>query len=220
MWGTNTKFTDQILYNSVSNVFLKNKGEWEKQLRSVNKDASIHILRNIPYSYIKDSMEYCGKYTEYIETKTDNGGVKKNSSDGGVIFVRLGGKNLPLAWFEVKTSYSCTTGKGTRGQATGLISEQESRCRAWASSVNYKIKPLVAFMQGTDFNESLGKYNIDRIRMDLYTKGNKNPYEEGGDGSAWLFFQERFSETELENLIRDAINTNIEKMKIILKDFH
>lgn len=137
-----------------------------------------------------------------------------------MIFVRLGGKNLPLAWFEVKTSYSCTTGKGTRGQATGLISEQESRCRAWASSVNYKIKPLVAFMQGTDFNESLGKYNIDRIRMDLYTKGNKNPYEEGGDGSAWLFFQERFSETELENLIRDAINTNIEKMKIILKDFH
>lgn len=219
MWGTNTKLTDKILYSSVSNVYLKNKGDWQKQLRSVNKDASIHISRDIPYSYIKDTMEYFGKYADYVETKTDNGSVKKSSSDGGVIFVRIDGINLPLNWFEVKTSYSCTTGKGTRGQATGLISEQESRCRAWASSVNYKIKPLVAVMQGTDFNENRGKYNIDRIRMDLHTKGNKNPYEEGDDGSAWLFYQERFSETELENLIFEAINTNIEKMKIILKDY-
>ena len=220
MWGTNTKLSDEILYSAVSNVYRKNKGDWQKKLRSVNKNASIHISRDIPYSFIKDAMEHCGKCADYVGTTTDGGGVKKNSTDGGVIYVKIGDINLPINWFEVKTSYSCTTGKGTRGQATGLISEQESRCRAWASSVNYRVKPLVAVMQGTDFNEELGTYNIDRIRMDLHTKGNENPYKEGNDdGVAWLFFQERFTETELENLILNAINTNVEKMKEILCDF-
>lgn len=220
MWGTNTKLTDKILYAAVSNVYRRNKGEWLNSLNAVNKDVSIHISRDIPYSFIKDAMEHCGKYAGYIGTTTDNGGAKKNSTDGGVIYVKVGSINLPISWFEVKTSYSCTTGKGTRGQATGLISEQESRCRAWASSVNCKIKPLVAFMQGTDFNEELGAYNIDRIRMDLHTKGNENPYIEGTDeGVAWLFYQEKFTETELENIILNTVNTNIEKMKDILQDF-
>lgn len=220
MWGTNTKLTDEILYGAVSNVYRKNKGDWQKQISSVNESATIHISRDIPYSFIKDAMEHCGKYAGYIGTKTDGGSSKKNSTDGGVIYVKVGSVNLPISWFEVKTSYSCTTGKGTRGQATGLIGEQESRCRAWASSVDLKIKPLVAFMQGTDFNEELGIYNIDRIRMDLHTMGNENPYDEGNDeGVAWLFYQERFTEPELESIILDVISTNIEKMKDILRDF-
>lgn len=220
MWGTNTKLTDEILYKTVSNVYRKNKGDWQNKLSSINKNVSIHISRDIPYSFIKDAMEYYGKYANYIGTTTDNGGVKKNSTDGGVIYVQIENIKLPINWFEVKTSYSCTTGKGTRGQATGLISEQESRCRAWASSVNYKVKPLVAFMQGTDFNEKFGKYNIDRIRMDLHTRGNENPYVEGNDdGVAWLFYQEKFTQIELENLIFEAINTNINKIIEIISTF-
>lgn len=34
----------------------------------------------------------------------------------------------------------------TRGQATGLITEQAERCRTWVSVSNHKFKPLLAFM--------------------------------------------------------------------------
>ena len=131
---------------------------------------------------------------------------------------------LPLIWVETKSSNSCTTNNGQRGQATGLITESAERCREWTSPIDNIIKPLVAIMTGTDFNKDRGIYNIDRITTDLHTSGNLNPYQEEQDikktkGVAWLYYKENFDESELESIMLNIIKTNIEKMKTILINF-
>lgn len=220
MWGTNTTIEDKKLHDSVAKVYRRVKKPIENELKQINSNISIHFERNVPYSYIKDANKYVGKNIDYIGTLTDSGKEKKSSADGGVITIKFSENfRLPLLWVEGKSSYSCTKGKGTRGQATGLITEQAERCRTWVSVSNHKIKPLLAFMQGTDFNSKNGTYNIDRIRGDLHTIGNVNPYDEGTDGVSWLYFQEKFSSYELEEIIESVLLKNVEEMKIALKTF-
>lgn len=218
MWGTNTTLEDKKLLESVAKVYRRVKKRIETELKRINPSITIHFERNIPYSYIKDANKCVNKNVDYIGTLTDSGKEKKSSADGGVITIKLlENFRLPLLWVEGKTSYSCTKGKGTRGQATGLITEQAERCRTWVSVSNHKFKPLLAFMQGTDFNSQNGIYNIDRIRGDLHTIGNVNPYDEGTDGVSWLYFQEKFSQSDLENIIEFALLTNVEEMKKVLE---
>lgn len=215
-----SKLTDSLLYETVSNVCLKYKINWERELNSKNINSEIHITKKIPHLFIKEAREYFGLPSEHIATKTDCGLEKSSNSDGGVVYVDVNGVRLPLAWFETKASFSCTNGDGQRGQATGLIGEQAERCRTWSSCIRNKIKPLVAVMCGTDFDESLGQYNINRIQLTLHTRGNVNPYSEGNDDCvSWLFYQKTFSDKELKEIVKTVIETNIKKMKEIIGNF-
>ena len=217
MYGLKSKIDDKLLYRTVSNLYRRYKRDWENEFKSIDDTINIHFVRNVPYSLIKDTLGKLNMYNGYIETKTDSGNDKKSSTDGGVIYVTIGNSiSLPLAWFEVKSSNSCL--KKGRGQASGLITEQESRCRAWSSCICNKVKPLVAFMHGYDFDKKFGTYNIDRIKMDLHTEGNKNPYNENNDScSSWLFYKREFTEEEIEKNALKAIIINKEKLKTVIK---
>ena len=210
-----TKANEQRLKQIVEKVYNENYNHYNNLIPN-DMDVSIHYINTIPYSYIKDARKYFGLPYDYIGTVTDKGKVKKSDPDGGAICVKVNCDDkdiyIPICWYEVKTSYSCTTGTGARGQATGLIAEQESRCRAWAQCINYKVKPLIAIMQGTDFDENRGIYNIDRIKMDLHTRGNVDPYVEGNDGVAWLYYNEKLTDEELENIVYNTMNTKVETM--------
>ena len=221
MFGTETKQSDERIYKIVNELYFKYKRNWEQYLQNeFNKPLTIKFTRNIPYSDIVDARTYFGKKSDHIGVFTDTGEVKLNKTDGGVIYVEIQDGDtsvkLPIVWVETKSSNSCTTNKGTRGQATGLIAEQAQRTTQWVSIIDKKVKPLVSIMMGTDFNEKRGIYNIDRIRMDLETKGNIDPYEEGLDGVSWFYFQENFTNIELKNLIFNSIKINLEKMKEVL----
>lgn len=219
MYGQETSIDEKVLREAVTDVYLKHKGTWESSIKKVNKQAKLHYTKHIPMSWIKDARVYFGKHSDYVNISTDYGDDKKSSVDGGVIYVELFNIKLPLGWFEVKSSNSCKKHKA-RGQATGLITEQESRCRSWCSPILNQVKPLVAFMHGEDFNPENGNYNIDRIKMDLHTAGNCSPYVENvTDCVSWLFYSKSFSQERLEEIIFDVINTNIEKMKDVIKNF-
>ena len=72
-------------------------------------------------------------------------------------------------------------------------------------------------MIGTDFDENLGSYNIDRIRQDLHTSGDINPYSEGGPGVSWLMINPDIYSDSFEKKIQNIVELNIEKMKDFLK---
>lgn len=218
MYGEQTTLNDKILRDSVSNVLLKHIYDWEKSLKDIKPSVKIRYAKEVPFSWIKEMKQYFGENTDYISTMTDCGEDKKSSVDGGVVFLEIFGIKLPLAWFEVKSSNSCKK-HSSRGQATGLISEQESRCRSWCSPFLCKVKPLVAIMQGEDFNAENGNYNIDRIKMDLHTSGNCSPYDENvRDSVSWLFYGKSFTQSQLESIVYKVIDTNVKKMKEIIKN--
>lgn len=222
MWGDSSKTDDIILFDRVSTSFRRYKKVWENKLKKVRNDVTIHLVREIPYTIIKDAMGYKGINSDHIATLTDGGSDKTNKTDGGVIYAKLNNIDvcLPIAWFETKSSNSCTKGKGTRGQATGLIAEQAARCTSWAKVVDKKIKPLIAFMKGSDFNLNRGCYNIDRIKVDLHTSGNICPYDEDdSDCVSWLYYQENFTINELDDKIYEAISKNVEVLSKILENF-
>ena len=228
MFGTDTKKMDDKLYYIVSNLFCKYNNSWLMELKKITDlNISLKLLRNVPYRYISETQNFFG-WKVGVNTITDSGEEKMNKTDGGVIFINIQYMNnnvkLPLIWVETKSSNSCTTNNGQRGQATGLITESAERCREWTSPIDNIIKPLVAIMTGTDFNKDRGTYNIDRITTDLHTLGNLNPYQEEQDikktkGVAWLYYKENFDESELESIMLNIIKTNIEKMKTILINF-
>lgn len=216
MFGTNTQQNEKLLYNKVSTIYARHKEEWEKVL-SKYFPVTLHINRKIPYSMIKESREICGKNADFTSTTTDSGKERTSNADGGVIYAKINNLTIPLAWFEVKSSNSSTAKAKSRGQATGLIAEQAARCMSWVEGIDFKIKPLIVFMQGTDFIKEDGEYNINRIRDDLHTVGNCNPYEEDNKCNvSWFFFQKEFTEEELESYIYSAIATNIEKMEAVI----
>lgn len=220
MNGTNTKINEERILSVVQNLFLNKNDEWNKSIKSICRNAKVKFSKRVPYSWIKESLNKRMLCSNYIREKTDCGMDKKSETDGGVIYICFDDIKLPVVWIEIKSSNSCTTntrknGKGARGQATGLITEQAERCRDWC--VDTGVKPLVAIMIGTDFDENLGSYNIDRIRQDLHTSGDINPYSEGGPGVSWLMINPDIYSDSFEKKIQNIVELNIEKMKDFLK---
>lgn len=208
---------DNMLYNAHKDVYSEKSGLFRKELKNIMGDSwDIHFCREIPNSTIKSSLEALNISCDYIQDNTDRGRKTKSQTDGGVIYISNGTISIPLDWVEGKSSFSVTKGKG-RGQATGLITEQHSRVSSWAETVDNKIFPLIAFCYGTDYNKILGEYNIRRIREDLHTIGNCNPYEKGYRSSAWYYYQEKFTENEIKDKISYALEENFLKLMNILK---
>lgn len=215
MLGTNTKLIEKRILGIVQTLFLNKNGIWNDSIKSIRCDVEINFSKTVPNSWIKESLNNRGFCSNYISDITDCGRNKESVTDGGVIYVSFDNIKLPIVWVEVKSSNSCTTGTHQRGQATGLITEQAERCRDWCSDTG--VKPLVAIMLGTDFDEKLGLYNINRIRQDLHTYGNINPYTEGGPGVSWLFINPDIYSDSFEKKIQNIVELNIEKMKDFLK---
>lgn len=222
MYGTDVKYGEITLLEEVQKVYLDEKDNLLEILKKGNENVKIHIYENVPHSYIKEAREYKNIESSFIGTKTDKGGIKQSRPDGGIICVQVPTENgniiLPLAWFELKSSWSSTK-HGTKGQASGLIAEQDSRCRAWVEPMGQPFKPLVAFMIGSDYNTDNGTYNIDRITLNLATIGNKNPYEENTSGVSWLFYKEKYTPKEYRQCIKNVLYENAYHMRDILLSF-
>lgn len=232
MYGTDTKKMDDSIYTVVGELYLKYKKSWERELQnSTDKHISLHFVRDLSYLDIKQTVETFGYSGEHIGTQTDKGKLKLNKTDGGIIYIKITTDDkvikLPIIWVETKSSNSCTTNKGERGQAVGLITEQAGRCANWIYPIirndRQLYKPMVAIILGTDFNIDKGIYNIDRIRLDLNSVGNIDPYLESAlkpkkEGVTWFYFQEKMSNDEISKIIFNAININVNKLKPILSD--
>ena len=215
-YSKNKYNSDNLLRDRVSEFYKRYKFDLQKKLEEIDGNLSIGFSNVISYQDIKNANIYYGENSDYIGTKTDSGAEKISVPDGGVIYLSYFGIKIPLAWFEIKSSNSCMN--GTRGQASGLISEQAERCASWTSKFEGDLKPLVAFMEGMDFNEKFGKYNVERIQMDLHTVGNNNPYEENRKRCvSWLFFQEQFSKDDLDKKIKMVVNENLNKIPKIIE---
>jgi len=219
MYGNGkTIANDEMLYSSHKDVYAEQCGTIRKKLKTVMGDKwDLHFSRDIPNSTIKTTLEAMNIPCDYLQENTDRGRITKSKTDGGVIYISNGTISLPLDWVEGKSSFSVTKGKG-RGQASGLIAEQYSRVSNWMEPVDNKVFPLIAFCYGTDYNHILGEYNIRRIREDLHTIGNCNPYDKGYHNSAWYYYQEKFNEDEVKNIISTALNENFSRLMNILKN--
>lgn len=222
MYGTDVKYGEVTLLEVVQKVYLKEKYNLLEILKEGNENVKILFQKKVPHSYIKEARDYKNLESTFIGTVTDNGGVKQSVPDGGIICVQVSTENghvtLPLAWFELKSSWSGTK-NGAKGQASGLIAEQDSRCRAWVEPMGQSFKPLVAFMVGSDYNVDNGSYNIDRITLNLATMGNRNPYNENTSGVSWLFYKEKYTPKEYMQNIKDVLYENAYRMRDILLSF-
>lgn len=231
MYGTDTKQMDDNIHDIVSNLYIKYKKRWEQDLQSTtDKSLTLQFVRDVPYSDIVNCVNYFGGDLSHVSTVSDKGKVRMSKTDGGVICIKVGvgveeSIKIPIVWIETKSSNSCTTNDGQRGQATGLITEQADRCADWTYPFGIgELKPLIAIMTGTDFDEDRGTYNINRIREDLNTVGNIDPYIEESNkrgkrkGFAWFYYQEEISNENIRGIILNAIETNIEKLKPILSN--
>lgn len=215
--GGKTIANDEMLYATHKDVYSEKREGYRKKIKeTIGEDWDIHFSRDIPNSMIKDTLETLNIPCDYLQENTDRGFTTKSQTDGGVIYISNGTVSIPLDWVEGKSSFSVTKGKG-RGQASGLITEQHSRCLSWMESVENKVFPLIAFCYGTDYNHILGEYNIRRIREDLHTIGNCNPYEKGYRNSAWYYYKEKFTEDEVRTIISDAVDENFTMLINILK---
>jgi hypothetical protein len=215
--GGKTIENDEMLYKSHKEVYAEKYGHFRNVLKKVMGNAwDIHFCRDVPNILIKTSLESLGIPCDYIQDKTDRGRETKSQTDGGVIYISNGTISIPLDWVEGKSSFSVTKGKG-RGQASGLITEQYSRASSWMELVDNKIFPLIAFCYGTDYNHILGEYNIRRIREDLHTVGNCNPYEKGYRNSAWYYYKEKFTENEVKDIISTVLDENFTRLIGILE---
>lgn len=205
------KNEENELYKIVRQTVIDLKSELTKELVSNFPEASIKFVKDVPYSWIKDTLEEKGTRVHNIAIKTDKGKTRKAYSDGGIVYINIFNIKIPIAWYELKSSNSSSK-HGVRGQATGLISEQNNRCKLWTSIFNTQLKPLVAIMVGSDFNKDLGLYNIQRISDDLFTNGNCNPYEENNvNNTSWFFYSENFSNEELRKIVKETLETNFYK---------
>ena len=213
---------EENLRSITKDILLRKKIEWEGMLKDIYPNARVHYSVDFAYKDIKSTLDKMGFYTGYIKTKTDCGADKRRDSDGGIIYItaQIGGEYIyiPIAWIEIKSSSSCTKTE-SRGQATGLITEQAETCRIWANAFGGYIKPLIAFLEGDDFDSSIGFYNIDRIRINLQTEGNKDPYKEKNNNLcvSWFFFSPKFSDSDFANKIELAIDKNVRAAKTILE---
>lgn len=215
--GGKTIADDEMLYNIHKDVYAEKRSSYNKKLKEVmGCEWRLHFARNIPNKLIKETLELLGIPCDYIQITTDRGGETKSQTDGGVVYVSNGKISIPLDWIEGKSSCSVTKGCG-RGQASGLITEQYSRTSSWMRCVDNQIFPLIAFCYGTDYNPIMGEYNIRRIREDLHTIGNCNPYEKGYHLSAWYYYQEKFTEEKVKEIISNVLDINFEKLLNILK---
>ena len=217
--NSNTRNFEQQLLRIVTEVFNNKKNGIEEYLRQINSSVTLSMNKAVLYKDIKDALDFNGIPSSFIGVLTDKGLNKTSTTDGGVISVNVNGISLPLAWFECKLQNCSSSYHHTRGQASGLISEPALRCRVWASALDNKVKPFVAFMKGDDFNPDNGIYNINRIQIDLQTEGNVSPYEnDNGIGVSWFFFKEDFSDDEMRGLIEMVIDTNVSKIKEVLEN--
>ena len=208
---------DDMLYVTHKNIYCEKRAEYNKKIKEIlGEEWDIHFSREIPNSLIKTTLEALKIPCDYLQETTDRGFVTKSKTDGGVIYISNGTISIPIDWVEGKSSFSVTKGKG-RGQASGLITEQHSRCLSWMEVVDNKVFPLIAFCYGTDYNHVLGEYNIRRIREDLHTFGNCNPYEKGYRNSAWYYYQEKFTEDNVRDIILNVVEENFTRLMNILK---
>lgn len=208
---------DEMLYNTHKEVYAEKRSGFLRKMREILGEAwGIHFTRDVPNSLIKMCLDSLNIPCDYLQEKTDKGHETKSQTDGGVIYISNGTISIPLDWVEGKSSFSVTKGKG-RGQASGLITEQHSRISTWMESIDNKVFPLIAFCYGTDYNHILGEYNIRRIREDLHTIGNCNPYDKGYRNSAWYYYKEKFTETEVKDVISVALDENFTRLMNILK---
>lgn len=215
---------EDSLKEIAKDIILRKRSIWEDTMNSIYPGAKLHFSVDFAYKDIKHTLDVLGYYSEYINTKTDTGLDKKREPDGGIMYVTIPLKDtkifIPIAWVEIKESNSCTTGKGTRGQAVGLITEQAETCRLWVNALGGRIKPLIAFVEGSDFDSEIGTYNIDRIMNDLHTKGNVNPYAESNDNLcvSWLFYNKKFSSEDFIKKMELAMDKNIIAVKGVLQE--
>lgn len=172
---------------------------------------------------IKSTMSSFGLNSEHIAPLTDTGRKRKNRANGCVVCIEARDAkgnvfSIPLGWYEIKSSSCCTRENCKRGNASSLILERESLCRDWSSCFGNSVKPLVALFQGSDFDEELGEYTINRIREGLRTRGNKNPYGENPNGVSWFYYKKSFTQGDMFKIVRDTLAENSRHVAAIISD--
>lgn len=218
--------TEALLRRTVDKVF--HSPEFGKVLEPLEKAAlkrGIGITpvyeSNIPKECIKDTMGSFGLSSAHISEFTDTGRKRSNKVNGGVVRIDAelpDGRSfsIPLGWFEIKLSDSVRKGN-PRGNVSSLILEKESLCRDWASCFGYDVKPLVALFGGSDFDDKLGEYTINRIREGLRTMGNESPYGKNPNCVSWFYYKKEFTQSDMFKIVRDTLLENSKHAVSVLK---